>query len=59
MRVFLVLILTYILGFLTSSLLYEINKRKTYPEEIFLAEKRRFTYCNKYKSFKIRILSQM
>ncbi len=39
MKIFLILILTYILGFLTCSLLYEINKRKTYPEEICLAEK--------------------
>jgi hypothetical protein len=39
MRIFLILILTYILGFLTCSLSYEIDKRKTYPEEIFLAEK--------------------
>ena len=39
MRIFLILILTYILGFLTCSLSYEIDKRKAYPEEIFLAEK--------------------
>ncbi len=39
MRISLILILTYTLGFLTCSLLYEINKRKTYPEEISLAEK--------------------
>ena len=39
MRIFLVLVLTYTLGFLTCSLLYEIDKKKTYPEEISLAEK--------------------
>lgn len=39
MRIFLILILTYILGFLTCSLSYEIDKRQTFPEEIFLAEK--------------------
>lgn len=39
MRMFLVSLLIYILGFLTCSLSYEIDKRKTYPEEILLAEK--------------------
>ena len=39
MRISLILILIYTLVFLTCSLLYEIDKIKTYPEEIFLAEK--------------------
>ncbi|HMS90791.1 MAG TPA: hypothetical protein PKC87_01095, partial [Candidatus Absconditabacterales bacterium] len=39
MRMFLVSLLIYILGFLACFLSHEIDKRKTYPEEIFLAEK--------------------
>ncbi len=53
MRIFLILILTYILGFLTCSLLYEINKRKTYPEEICLAEKGDLLIVNSIKPLEI------
>ena len=39
MRMFLISLLIYILGFLVCFSTHEIDKRKTYPEEICLAEK--------------------
>ena len=39
MRMFLISLLIYILGFLACFSSHEIDKRKTYPEEISLAEK--------------------